>query len=68
MKKQIIVYLIITLLFIIGSVTILKYPNLDNNVSLSKSIQIILILFLIRISYGCTLYIKKFSKKSILMP
>lgn len=32
---------------------------MSNNSALSKSVQIILILFLIRISIGCTLYIKK---------
>ena len=40
------------------TISILKRTNLSNNVALSKSIQIILILFLIRISIGCTLYIK----------
>ena len=40
------------------TISILRRTNLSNNVALSKSIQIILILFLIRISIGCTLYIK----------
>lgn len=63
MKKRRIVYLIITILFIILSVFILKKTNLSDNVLLSKSIQIILILFLIRVSIGCTFYIKKLYEK-----
>lgn len=59
MKKRRIIYLIVTLIFIILTFTILKRTDLSDNVMLSKSIQIILILFLIRISIGCTLYIKK---------
>ncbi len=59
MNKRRIIYLIVTLIFIILTITILKRTDLSNNVALSKSIQIILILFLIRISIGCTLYIKK---------
>ena len=58
MKKRRIIYLIVTLIFMILTISILKRTNLSNNVALSKSIQIILILFLIRISIGCTLYIK----------
>ena len=37
---------------------ILKKTDLENNIALSKSIGIILILFLIRISIGCTFYIR----------
>lgn len=59
MKKQGISYLIITMLFICCMFYILKHTNLSDNVELSKSIQIILIFFLIRISYGCSLYIKR---------
>ena len=59
MKKDWIKYFIITILFILCSVSILKNTNLMDNISLSKSIQIILILFLIRISYGCVLFIRK---------
>ncbi|MBR3660908.1 MAG: YdcF family protein [Bacilli bacterium] len=59
MKKRRIMYLIVTLIFIILSISILNKTDLSNNVMLSKSIQIILILFLIRISIGCTLYIRK---------
>ncbi len=57
-------YIIVTLLFILVSIILLKNTNLTNNVALSKSIQIIIILFLIRISYGCTLYIRKQYKKN----
>ena len=59
MKKRSIIYLIVTLIFICLTFLILKRTDLSNNVMLSKSIQFILILFLIRISIGCTLYIKK---------
>ncbi len=59
MKKRRIIYLIITLLFIALSIMILKRTDLSNNVQLSKAIQIIIILYLIRISYGCTIYIRK---------
>ncbi len=58
MKKRGIIYLFITLLFIIVAITILKNTDMSNSVLLSKSIQIILILALIRISIGCTFYIK----------
>ena len=59
MKKRRIIYLIITLIFIFFTISILHATNLSNNVDLSKSIQIILILGLIRISVGCVLYIRK---------
>ena len=58
MKKRRIIYFIVTLLFTILTISILSITNLSNNVALSKSIQVILILLLIRISIGCTLYIK----------
>ena len=64
MKKRRIIYLIITLIFIMLTITILKRTDLSNNILLSKSIQIILILALIRISIGCTFYIKnQYEKK-----
>ena len=59
MKKYKIIYGIITILFIIFCFIILKNTDLSNNVALSKSIQIIIILYLIRIAYGCVLYIRK---------
>ena len=59
MKKRRIIYLIVTLVFIILTIGILTKTDLSNNVMLSKSIQIILILALIRLAIGCTLYIKK---------
>ena len=58
-KKDGIIYLIIIIIFITISAIIIKHTDLSNNVLLSKSIQVIIILFLIRVSYGCTLYIKK---------
>lgn len=59
MKKRWVIYLIVTLVFILLTVSILNHTDLANNVDLSKSIQIILILFLIRVSIGCTFYIKE---------
>ena len=59
MKKRWVLYLIVTIIFILLTVGILRHTNLSNNVELSKSIQIILILFLIRVSIGCTFYIKE---------
>ena len=59
LKKRRLIYLIITIVFIFFTINILSKTNLQDNVNLSKSIQIILILFLIRISIGCTFYIKK---------
>ena len=59
MKKRLAIYMILTIVLIIISIEILHYTNLSDNVALSKSIQIILILFLIRVSIGCSFYIKK---------
>jgi len=59
MKKRRIIYLIITLFFIALSIMIFNKTDLSNNIQLSKTIQIIIILYLIRISYGCILYIRK---------
>ncbi len=58
MKKRNIIYLIITIIFIILTTIILKKTDMTNSVLISKSVQIILILALIRISIGCTFYIK----------
>ena len=63
MKKRKITYLIITIIFIIISTEILHKTNFSSNVAISKTIQIILILFLIRISIGCSFYIKKIYEK-----
>ena len=59
MKKNRIIYLIVTIVFIFLTIFILKTTDLSNNILLSKSIQVILILALIRLSIGCTLYIRK---------
>ena len=59
MKRRRFLYLFITLIFIILSIIILNKTDISNNVLLSKAVQVILILFLIRVSIGCTLYIKK---------
>lgn len=56
-KKRL--YRLITIIFFITSIIILSFTDLRNNVKLSISIQIILILYLCKISYGCLLYIKK---------
>ena len=58
MKKRRILYLIVTIFFIFLTIGILSNTNLSNSILLSKSIQIILILALIRISIGCNFYIK----------
>ena len=58
MKKQNSIYLIITFLFIAISMIILSNTNFNDSVLISNSFQIILILYLIRVAYGCALYIK----------
>ena len=58
MNKRRLLYIIVTILFILFSLEVISKTDLSNNVDLSKSIQIILILFLIRVSIGCTLYIR----------
>ena len=63
MKKRSIIYLIITIIFITASSIILNNTDIHNNILLSKSIQIILIMALIRISIGCMFYIKKQHEK-----
>ena len=63
MKKRRIIYLIVTLIFIFLTIMILRKTDMSNNVMLSKSIQIILILALIRLSIGCSLYIRKLYEK-----
>lgn len=64
MKKRRIIYLCITLIFIFLTLCILHNTDLSNNVLLSKSIEIIIILFLIRISIGCTFYIRNQYEKN----
>ena len=59
MKKDRIIYCIITVIFILISIVILKHTNSYNSVELSKAIELIIICFLIRISYGCAIYIKE---------
>ncbi len=57
-KRRRIIYLIITIIFIFLAISIISTTDLTNSVLLSKSIQIIIILALIRISIGCIFYIK----------
>ena len=59
MKRRHIIYLIISIMFIIVSSIIISKIDHSSNVALSKAIQIILILYLVRISIGCTFYIKE---------
>lgn len=64
MKKKNIIYLVITILFIFLSILILTRTDLSNDINVSKAVQVILILYLIRISIGCTFYIKQqYNKK-----
>ena len=58
MKKRRIIYLFVTIIFLFLTITILSKTDLTDNVALSKSIQIILILLLFRVSIGCSLYIR----------
>ena len=63
MRKRRIIYLIVTIIFIFLTILILRKTDMSNNVMLAKSIQIVLILALIRLSIGCTFYIKKLYEK-----
>ena len=63
MNKRTIKYLIITILFVIAGIWILKQTNLSDNVALSQAIELMIVLFLFRISYGCILYIQKLYEK-----
>ena len=59
MKKDRIIYFIVTIIAVLLAFIILRNTNLANNVELSKSIEVIIIIFLIRLAYGCLLYVKK---------
>ena len=56
-------YQILTLLFIILTITILTIVDKTSNIKLSLAIQTIIIMYLIRIMYGCLLYIRNQYKK-----
>ena len=58
MKRKII-YLVLTIIFIIISSLLIVYTDMNNNVMLSRTIEIVLILFLIKLSIGCIFRIKK---------
>ena len=62
--KDKIFYILISLLFIFLCFTLLSNTDINNNVSLSITLEIIFILYLVRISYGCIIYIKNQYKKS----
>ncbi len=65
MKKRTFIYVIITILFILASLLILSNTDFNNSVMLCNSIEVIIILYLIRISYGCIVYIKnRYEKKN----
>ena len=62
-NKKMGIYFIITLVFILCSIVVLSQTDIGNNIRLSKSIEIVLILYLLRVSYGCILFIKNQYKK-----
>ena len=65
MKKRNVIYVIITILFILASLLILSNTDFNNSVMLCNAIEVIIILYLIRISYGCIVYIKnRYEKKN----
>ena len=53
------IYGLLTLALIVISIIILSIIDTSNNVYLSLAIQLILILYLSRVVYGCLLYIRK---------
>lgn len=53
------IYGLLTLVLIIISIVIFSVIDTSNNVYVSLAIQVVLILYLVRITYGCILYIKK---------
>ena len=59
MNKKQTIYFLITFIFIFISLTIIRKTNIQDSVELSKAISIIIIMYLIRVSYGCTLYIRE---------
>ena len=56
-------YKILILLFVILTITILTIVDKTSNIKLSLAIQTIIIMYLIRIMYGCLLYIRNQYKK-----
>lgn len=62
-NKKKVIYFIITLEFILCSILILSKTDTSNNIQLSRAIEVIFILYLIRVSYGCTLFLKNQYKK-----
>lgn len=59
MNKKQTIYFLITFIFIFISLTIIHKTNIQDSVELSKAISIIIIMYLIRLSYGCILYIRE---------
>lgn len=62
-NKNSILYFFITFCFIICTIVILSNTNLANSIQVSKATEVILILYLFRISYGCALYVERQYKK-----
>lgn len=56
-------YGIISLILFIVSIIILTVVDRTNNINLSLTIQLIMILYLSKMTYGCILYVKKLYKK-----
>lgn len=54
-----IIYFFMSICFVICVIVILSNTNFANNIQVSKAIEVIIILYLIRISYGCILFIEK---------
>ena len=57
------IYGIITVLFFLTCIIILASIEKTNSIQLSLAIQIMLIVYLIRITWGCLIYIKEQYKK-----
>ena len=62
-NKNSILYFFIAFCFIICTIVILSNTNLANSIQVSKATEVILILYLFRISYGCALYVERQYKK-----
>lgn len=57
-NKKSIIYFFITICFIMCIIAIFSNINFADNVQVSKAAEVIIILYLIRVSYGCILFIQ----------
>lgn len=57
-NKKSIIYFFITICFIMCIIAIFSNTNFADNVQVSKAAEVIIILYLIRVSYGCILFIQ----------